>query len=99
MSADHREKLGMIGAIVMTGVFAVPCSGLATIGNRAIARDFSDVKLDADFDIYSDPLFAPAAALRYERYRLTANVFYHQARALWAVLILLVGYKFFIGLL
>ena len=85
----------MIGAIVMTGVFAVLCSGLATIGNLAIARDFPNVKLEADIDIHSDPLFDPAVALRYERYRLTANLFYHQARALWAVLILLVGYKFF----
>ena len=91
----------MIGAIVMTGVFAVLCSGLATIGNLAIARDFPDVKLeaDADVDVYSDPLFDPAVALRYERYRLTANLFYHQARVLWAVLILLVGYKFLIGFL
>jgi hypothetical protein len=89
----------MIGAIVMTGVFALLCSGLATIGNLAIARDFPDVKLENDADVCSDPLFDPAVALRYERYRLTVNLFYHQARALWAVLILLVGYKFLIGFL
>ena len=89
----------MIGAIVMTGVFAVLCSGLATIGNLAIARDFPDGKLEAAVEIYFDPLFDPAVALRYERYRLTTNLFYHQARALWAVLILLVGYKFLSGFL
>jgi len=89
----------MIGAIVMTGVFAVLCSGLATVGNFAIARDFPDVKLENDADVYSDPLFDLAVALRYERYRLTTNLFYHQARALWAVLILLVGYKLLIAFL
>ena len=89
----------MIGAIVMTGVFAMLCSGLATIGNLAIARDFPDVKLENDADVYSDPLFDRAVALRYERYRLTTNLFYHQALALWAVLILLVGYKLLIGFL
>jgi hypothetical protein len=89
----------MIGAIVTTGVFALLCSGLATIGNLAIARDFPDVRLENDTDVYSDPLFDPAVVLRYEQYRLTTNLFYHQARVLWAVLILLVGYKFLIGFL
>jgi hypothetical protein len=89
----------MIGAIVTTGVLALLCSGLATIGNLAITRDFPDVKLENDTDVYADPLFDPAVALRYERYRLTANLFYHQARVLWAVLILLVGCKFLFGFL
>ena len=89
----------MIGAIVTTGVFALLCSGLATIGNLAIARDFPDVKLENDTDVYSDPFFDPAVAVLSEQYRLTTNLFYHQARVFRVVPILLARYTFLIVLL
>jgi hypothetical protein len=87
----------MTGAIVTIAVLAALCSALATIGNFAIARDFAELKPERDADIFADPLFDPALALRYAQYRLMTNLFYHQSRVLWVLLVLLVGYKVIVG--
>ena len=87
----------MIGAIVTIAVMAVLCSALATMGNFAIARDFPDLKPERDADVFSDPLFDTALALRYAQYRLMTNLFYHQGRVLWVVLALLVAGKVLVG--
>jgi hypothetical protein len=75
-------------------VLALLCSALATIGNFAIARDFPDFKLDPQswFLLDSD------TELRFMRYRVTTNLFYHQALVLWAVLGLLLGGNLLLGL-
>ena len=87
----------MIGAIVTTAAFALLCSILATVGNLAIARDFPDFKHETDADAFADPLCDPVLAVRHAQYRVMTNLFYHQSRVLWALLVLLVGYKFLFG--
>jgi hypothetical protein len=84
----------MTGAILTVAVLALLCSALATIGNFAIARDFPDFELDPQswFLLDSD------TELRFMRYRVTTNLFYHQALALWAVLGLLLGGHLLLGL-
>lgn len=79
----------MIGAIVTLAVCALLCSGLATLGNHAIAREFRDFDLSKSPEILMDP----ALAVRYAEYRLAANIFYRQGLVLWAALGLLVVYR------
>ena len=79
----------MIGAIVTLAVCALLCSGLATVGNYAIARDFPNFDLHKNSQILVDP----AIAVRYAQYRLMANIFYRQGQVLWTVLGLLVAYQ------
>lgn len=78
----------MIGAIVTVAVCALLCSGLATLGNHAIAREFRDF----DFNKNTEILMDPAIAVRYTEYRLATNIFYRQSLVLWTVLGLLVAY-------
>jgi hypothetical protein len=80
----------MIGAIVTLAVGAVLCSALATMGNHAIAREFRDFDLSKNTEILMDP----AIAVRYAEYRLATNIFYRQGLVLWAVLAVLVAYRF-----
>jgi hypothetical protein len=79
----------MIGAILMTAAFAFLSSTIATIGNFAIARDFSDYELDLDADILLDS----AIRVRFVQYRLMTNIFYRQALVLWGLLGVLLAYK------
>jgi hypothetical protein len=72
----------MTGAILMTAAFAFLSSTIATIGNFAIARDFSDFEWDQDSDILLDS----AIRLRFVQYRMTTNIFYHQSLVLWTLL-------------
>lgn len=78
----------MIGAIVTVAACALLCSGLATLGNHAIAREFGDFDLRKNTEILMDP----AIAVRYAEYRLATNIFYRQGLVLWTVLGLLVAY-------
>jgi len=86
----------MIGAILVTALFALTSSVAATIGNFAMARDFPDVRPDNDWEILSDPLFDPTIASRYSRYKLTTNLFYYQSLVLWALLAVMAAYKLMI---
>jgi hypothetical protein len=88
----------MTGAIVITALFAVLSSAMATIGNFAMERDFSDVHPEKDPDVYTDPLFDPITASRYAQYKLTANLFYYQALLLWTLLALLAGLKLLLSI-
>lgn len=76
----------MIGAILVTALFALTSSIAATIGNFAMARDFPDVRPEKDWEVLNDPLFDPTIAARYTRYKLTTNLFYYQSLILWALL-------------
>jgi hypothetical protein len=78
----------MIGAIVTVAACALLCSGLATLGNHAIAREFGNFDLHKNTELLMDP----AIAVRYAEYRLATNIFYRQSLVLWAVLGLLVAY-------
>lgn len=78
----------MIGAIVTVAACALLCSGLATLGNHAIAREFGDFDLRKNTELLMDP----AIAVRYAEYRLATNIFYRQSLVLWTVLGLLVAY-------
>ena len=86
----------MIGAILVTALFALTSSIVATIGNFAMARDFPDVRPEHDWEILNDPLFDPAIASRYARYKLTTNLFYYQSLVLWALLAVMAAYKLII---
>jgi hypothetical protein len=86
----------MIGAILVTALFALTSSIVATIGNFAMARDFPDVRPEHDWEILNDPLFDPAIASRYARYKLTTNLFYYQSLVLWALLAVMAAYKLMI---
>ena len=86
----------MIGAIMVTALFALTSSIVATIGNFAMARDFPDVRPEHDWEILNDPLFDPAIASRYARYKLTTNLFYYQSLVLWALLAVMAAYKLMI---
>ena len=86
----------MIGAILVTALFALTSSVVATIGNFAMTRDFPDVRPENDWEILNDPLFDPAIASRYARYKLTTNLFYYQSLVLWALLAVLAAYKLII---
>lgn len=85
----------MIGAIVTVAVCALLCSGLATLGNHAIAREFRDFDLHKNTEILIDP----AIVMRYSEYRLATNIFYRQGLVLWTVLGLLVACMFVLPLL
>ena len=85
----------MIGAMVTLAVCALLCSGLATLGNHAIAREFRDFDLSKNTEILMDP----AIAVRYAQYRLATNIFYRQGLVLWAVLALLAAYMLIASLL
>ena len=87
----------MIGAMVVTGLFALASSLLATLGNVAIARDFPDLRLEHNAEVFADPLFDPSLEVRYAQYRLTANLFYRQSLVLWTLLVLMAGYEALIG--
>lgn len=76
----------MIGAIVTVAVCALLCSGLATLGNHAIAREFRDFDLHKN----TETLMDSAIAVRYAQYRLATNIFYRQSLVFWTVLGLLV---------
>jgi len=78
----------MIGAIVALAACAVVCSGLATLGNHAIAREFRDFDLRKNTEILMDPTIA----VRYAEYRLATNIFYRQGQVLWVALALLATY-------
>lgn len=78
----------MIGAIVTLAACALMCSGLATLGNHAIAREFRDFDLAKNTEILMDPTIA----VRYAEYRLATNLFYRQSLVLWAALGLTVAY-------
>lgn len=78
----------MIGAIVTLAACALLCSGLATLGNHAIAREFRDFDLSKNTEILMDPTIA----VRYAEYRLATNIFYRQGQVLWIALTLLVVY-------
>ena len=86
----------MIGAMVTTGLFALASTLLATLGNFAIAREFPDLRLDRDADVFADPLFDPGLEARYAQYRLTANLFHRQSLVLWALLALMAAYNVFV---
>ncbi len=80
----------MIGAILTTAAFALLASTITTIGNFAIARDFPGYEVDPTSDVLLDsPL-----VMRFMQYRMMTNIFYHQARALWSLLAVLVVYHF-----
>jgi hypothetical protein len=85
----------MIGAMVTLAVCALLCSGLATLGNHAIAREFRDFDLSKNTEILMDP----AIAVRYAQYRLATNIFYRQGLVLWAVLGLFGAYMLIASLL
>jgi hypothetical protein len=85
----------MIGAIVTVAVCALLCSGLATLGNHAIAREFRNFDLHKN----TETLMDPAIAMRYTEYRLATNIFYRQSLALWTVLGLMVAYMLVLPLL
>ena len=85
----------MIGAIVTVAVCALLCSGLTTLGNHAIAREFRDFDLHKN----AETLMDPAIAVRYAQYRLATNIFYRQSLVLWTVLALLVVYMLGLPLL
>ena len=72
----------MTGAILMTAAFAFLSSTIATIGNFAISRDFSDYEWDQDSDILLDS----AIRDRFVQYRMAANIFYRQSLVLWTLL-------------
>jgi hypothetical protein len=72
----------MTGAILMTAAFAFLSSTIATIGNFAISRDFSDYEWDQDADILLDS----AIRVRFVQYRMTTNIFYRQSLVLWTLL-------------
>ncbi len=78
----------MIGAIATVAVCALLCSGLATLGNHAIAREFRDFDLSKNTEMLVDPVIA----VRYAEYRLATNIFYRQSLVLWTVLGLLLAY-------
>jgi hypothetical protein len=78
----------MIGAIVTVAACALLCSGLAALGNHAIAREFPDFDLHKNTEILMDPTIA----VRYAEYRLATNIFYRQGQVLWSVLALLLAY-------
>jgi hypothetical protein len=86
-------QFDMTGAILTTAVFALLCSTLATIGNFAIARDFPDFELDPEADFLLDAKLG----MRFMQYRLTTNLFYHQSLVLWALLAVLLAYKFLLS--
>lgn len=79
----------MTGAIVTLAVCALLCSGLATLGNHAIAREFRDFDLRKNTELLMDPTIA----VRYAEYRLATNIFYRQAQVFWTILGLLVAYR------
>jgi hypothetical protein len=79
----------MTGAIVTLAVCAVLCSGLATLGNHAIAREFRDFDLRKNTELLMDPTIA----VRYAEYRLATNIFYRQAQVFWTILGLMVAYR------
>jgi len=85
----------MIGAIVTVTACALLCSGLATLGNHAIAREFRDFDLSKNTEILMDP----SLAVRYAEYRLATNIFYRQGLVLWAIFSLLVAYKLILTIL
>ena len=79
----------LTGAIVTIATFALICSGIATIGNLTIAREFPESTLDFDRDILPDsPRF-----VRFVQYRLLTNLFYRQALLLWVLAGVLLAYK------
>jgi hypothetical protein len=84
----------MIGAILLTAAFAFLSSTIATIGNFAISRDFSDYEWDQDSDILLDS----AIRVRFVQYRMAANIFYRQALVLWSLLAILLAYKLLFGI-
>lgn len=79
----------MTGAIVTLAVCALLCSGLATLGNHAIAREFRDFDLRKNTELLMDPTIA----VRYAEYRLATNIFYRQAQVFWTILGLVVAYR------
>jgi hypothetical protein len=79
----------MTGAIVTLAVCALLCSGLATLGNHAIAREFRDFDLRKNTELLMDPTIA----VRYAEYRLATNIFYRQAQVFWTILGLMVAYR------
>jgi hypothetical protein len=79
----------MTGAIVTLAVCALLCSGLATLGNHAIAREFRDFDLRKNTELLMDPTIA----VRYAEYRLATNIFYRQAQLFWTILGLMVAYR------
>ena len=85
----------MIGAIVTVAVCALLCSGLATLGNHAIAREYRNFDPRRNTEILMDPTIA----VRYAEYRLAANIFHRQALVLWAVLGLLLAYSLMLPVL
>ena len=85
----------MIGAIVTVAVCALLSSGLATLGNHAIAREFPNVDLQKNAALLTEP----TTAVRYAEYRLATNIFYRQSLVLWTVLALLVVYMLGLPLL
>ena len=78
----------MIGAIVTLATCALLCSGLATLGNYAIAREFRDFDLRKNTEILMDPTIA----VRYAEYRLATNIFYRQSLVLWTIVGLMIAY-------
>ena len=78
----------MIGVIVTLATCALLCSGLATLGNYAIAREFRDFDPRTNTDIFMDLTIA----VRYAEYRLATNLFYRQSLVLWTALGLTVAY-------
>jgi len=78
----------VIGVIVTLALCALLSSGLATLGNYAISREFQDF----DFRKNTDFLMDPAIVVRYAEYRLATNLFFRQALVLWSVLGLVVAY-------
>ena len=79
----------MIGAILVTALFALTSSIAATIGNFAMSRDFPDVQPENDAEILNDPLFDPTIAPRYARYKLATNLFYYQSLVLWGLAVVM----------
>jgi hypothetical protein len=79
----------MTGAIVTLAVCALLCSGLATLGNHAIAREYRDFDLRKNTELLMDPTIA----VRYAEYRLATNIFYRQAQLFWTILGLMVAYR------
>ena len=79
----------MIGALVTVGLLGFTASTIATIFNAVIARQFPwQREGSGESDLPLDHL------ARLIRLRLTANIFYFQALALWAAFAVLLLLRF-----